>query len=199
MDRPDTPALNRSAPQTLDLLLSRRSGSAKSMTGPGPSPEELRTILTAGARVPDHKKLFPWRFIIFEGDGRKRMGELLAKITAEEDPKASEERLSMERHRFTRAPVVVGVVSRVRENFPIPMWEQQLSAGAACQNMLLAAHAMGYVGNWLTEWCAFDNRVRDGLGLKAGERIAGFLYFGKSAETLEERVRPDLDDIVSYF
>ena len=199
MDRPDTPALNRPAPQTLDLLLSRRSGSAKAMTGPGPNAEELRTILTAGARVPDHKKLFPWRFIIFEGDGRKRMGALLAKITAEDDPGASEERIAMERHRFTRAPVVVAVVSRVRENIPIPMWEQQLSAGAVCQNMLLAAHAMGYVGNWLTEWCAFDNKVRDGLGLKAGERIAGFLYFGKPAEPLEERVRPNLDDLITHF
>jgi nitroreductase len=191
--------LNRPAPQALDLLLSRRSGSAKTMTGPGPSPEELRTILTAGARVPDHKKLFPWRFIIFEDDGRKRMGELLAKITAEDDPKASEDRIGMERHRFQRAPVVVGVVSRVRENIPIPMWEQELSAGAACQNMLLAAHAMGYVGNWLTEWCAFDNRVRDALGLKNGERIAGFLYFGKAAEPLEERVRPNLDDLITRF
>jgi nitroreductase len=191
--------LNHPAPQALDLLLSRRSGSAKSMTGPGPSPEELRTILTAGARVPDHKKLFPWRFIIFEGDGRKRMGELLAKVTAEDDPKASEERLAMERHRFTRAPVVVGVVSRVRENIPIPMWEQELSAGAVCQNMLLAAHAMGYVGNWITEWCAFDNKVRDGLGLTSGERIAGFLYFGKPGEPLEERARPNLDDLITHF
>jgi nitroreductase len=199
LDRPDTPALNRPAPQTLDLLLSRRSGSAKAMTGPGPNEDELRTILTAGARVPDHKKLFPWRFIVFEGDGRKRMGELLAKVTAEDDPKASEERLAMERHRFTRAPVVVGVISRVRENIPIPMWEQELSAGAVCQNMLLAAHAMGYVGNWITEWCAFDNKVRDGLDLKSGERIAGFLYFGKPAEPLEERVRPNLDDLVTYF
>lgn len=194
----DTP-LNRPAPQTLDLLLSRRSGSAKTMTGPGPNAEELRTILAAGARVPDHKKLFPWRFIVFEGDGRRRMGDLLAKITAEDDSKASEERLAMERYRFTRAPVVVGVVSRVRENIPIPMWEQELSAGACCQNMLLAAHALGYVGNWLTEWCAFDNRVRDGLDLKAGERIAGFLYFGKPAEPLEERVRPDIDKLITRF
>lgn len=195
----DRPALNRPAPQALDLLLSRRSGSAKTMTGPGPSPDELRTILTAGARVPDHKKLFPWRFILFEGDGRKRMGELLAKIAAEDDSRASEERLAMERHRFTRAPVVVGVVSHVRENIPIPMWEQELSAGAVCQNMLLAAHAMGYVGNWITEWYAYDGRVRDALGLKSGERIAGFLYFGKPGEPLEERARPNLDDLISYF
>ena len=196
---PDMPSLNLPAPDAMDLLLSRRSGSAKAMGKPGPNKKQLAQILQAGARAPDHGKLFPWRFIIFEGDGRKRMGELLAKITAEDDPKASEERLSMERHRFTRAPVVVGVVSRVRENFPIPMWEQELSAGACCQNMLLAAHAMGYVGNWLTEWCAFDNGVRDGLGLKAGERIAGFLYFGKPAEALEERVRPNLDDLITHF
>jgi len=199
LDRNDTPALNRPAPQTLDLLLSRRSGSAKAMTGPGPSTEELRTILTAAARVPDHKKLFPWRFIIFEGDGRKRMGELLARLTLEEDPKASEERIAMERYRFQRAPVVVGVVSRVRENIPIPVWEQELSAGAVCQNMLIAAHAMGYVGNWLTEWCAFDPRVKDALGLKSGERIAGFIYIGKPAEALEERVRPDLEKITTHF
>jgi len=169
------------------------------MTGPGPSTEELRTILTAAARVPDHKKLFPWRFIIFEGDGRKRMGELLARLTLEEDPKASEERIAMERYRFQRAPVVVGVVSRVRENIPIPVWEQELSAGAVCQNMLIAAHAMGYVGNWLTEWCAFDPRVKDALGLKSGERIAGFIYIGKPAEALEERVRPDLEKITTHF
>jgi nitroreductase len=199
LDRNDAPALNRPAPHALDLLLSRRSGSAKAMTGPGPSAEELRLILTAGARVPDHKKLFPWRFIVFEGDGRKRMGELLAKITLEDDPKASEERIAMERYRFQRAPVIVGVVSRVRENIPIPTWEQELSAGAVCQNMLIAAHAMGYVGNWLTEWCAFDPKVRDGLGLKSGERIAGFLYFGKPVEPLEERVRPNLDDLITRF
>ncbi len=194
-----TDTLNRPAPQTLDLLLSRRSGSAKAMTGPGPNAEELRTILTAGARVPDHKKLFPWRFILFEGDGRKRMGELLAKITLEEEPRASEERIAMERHRFQRAPVVVGVVSRVRENIPIPVWEQELSAGAVCQNMLLAAHALGYVANWLTEWCAFHPQVKDELGLKPGERVAGFIYIGKPAEPLEERVRPDLDTIVTRF
>ena len=169
------------------------------MTGPGPTPDELRTILTAGVRVPDHKKLFPWRFILFEGDGRKRMGELLAEVTLAEDPKASEDRIAMERYRFQRAPVVIGVVSRVRDNIPIPLWEQELSAGAVCQNILLAAHAMGYVGNWLTEWYAFHPRISDALGLKSGERIAGFIYIGKPAEPLEERVRPVLDDLITRF
>jgi len=199
LNRPDERALNRPAPQAIDLLLSRRSGSAKAMTGPGPTAEELRTILTAGARVPDHKKLFPWRFILFEGDGRKRMGDLLARITREEEPKASDERIEMERYRFQRAPVVVGVISRVRENIPIPMWEQELSAGAVCQNILIATHAMGFVGNWLTEWCAFHPLVADELGLKPGERVAGFIYIGKPAEALEERVRPNLDDLITHF
>lgn len=194
----DASQLNRPAPQTVDLLLSRRSGSAKAMTGPGPNPEELRVILQAGARVPDHKKLFPWRFIVFEGDGRKRMGNVLGDILCAEGD-VSDERIAMERERFRRAPVVIGVVSRVRENIPIPLWEQELSAGAVCQNILLASHALGYVANWLTEWCAFDERVKEKIGLKPGERIAGFIYIGKPAEPLEERVRPDLDSLITYF
>jgi nitroreductase len=198
LDHPDSPALNRPAPQTLDLLLSRRSGSAKAMTGPGPSPEELRTILTAGARVPDHKKLFPWRFIVFEGDGRKRMGNVLGDLLCAEGD-VSDDRISMERHRFTRAPVVIGVVSHARENIPVPLWEQELSAGAVCQNILLASHALGYVANWLTEWYAFDDRVKEKLGLKPGERMAGFIYIGKPAEPLEERPRPNLDEFITYF
>jgi nitroreductase len=190
---------NRSAPKTLDLLLSRRSGSAKTMTGPGPSAAELRTILAAGARVPDHGKLAPWRFILFEGEGRARMGALLVKALLANEPNANEVRQEIERGRFMRAPVVVGVVSRAKEGIPIPVWEQQLSAGACCTNMLLAATAMGYVGNWITEWCAYDARVKAGLGLAADENIAGFLYFGKPAAPLEERVRPDLDSLITHF
>jgi nitroreductase len=169
------------------------------MTGPGPNPEELRTILAAGARVPDHGKLAPWRFILFEGEARTRMGDLLVRALKETDPSASEDRINQERGRFLRAPVIVGVVSRVREYHPIPVWEQELSAGAVCQNMLLAAHAMGYVGNWITEWCAYHPMVKDALGLKSGERIAGYLYFGTSAKELEERVRPDMDSLITRF
>jgi len=195
-----TPTLNRPAPDTLDLLLSRRSGSAKAMTGPGPSPDQLQTILTAAARVPDHGKLFPWRFIVFEGEARRRMGDILAESLRESEPNAAtEERLALERHRFERAPVVVAVVSRVREAIPIPEWEQELSAGAVCQTMLIASHAMGFVANWLTEWCAYHPGVREQIGLKSGERIAGFIYIGKSAVELEERVRPDLAKIVTRY
>ena len=195
----DNPSLNRPAPQTLDLLLSRRSGSAKTMTGPGPSADELRTILTAGARVPDHGKLAPWRFIVFESDGRERMGATLVKALAASEPNASPARVEQERTRFLRAPVIVAVVSAARELIPIPVWEQELSAGAVCQTMLIAAHAIGYVGQWVTEWCAYDPFVKNAIGLKAGERIAGYLYFGQPAEPLEERPRPNLEALVTRF
>ena len=194
-----TPALNRPAPDAIDLLLTRRSGSAKAMTGPGPSPAQLQTILTAAARVPDHGKLFPWRFIVFEGDARRRMGEFLAESLLETEPQAGSERLDIERHRFLRAPVVVAVISRAREAIPIPEWEQVLSAGAVCQTLLIASHAMGFVANWLTEWCAFHPGVRDRLGLRSGERIAGFIYIGHPTLPLEERVRPDMTKIVTHY
>jgi len=190
---------NKPAPDALDLLLSRRSGSAKSMTGPGPSPAELQKILSAGARVPDHGKLAPWRFILFEGEGRTRMGELLAESVRKSDPEVSSERIALECNRFLRAPVVIGVVSRVREGIPIPEWEQTMSAGASCMAMVIAAHALGYVANWITEWGAYDPNVLSGLGLQQGERIAGYIYIGKAAVPLEERARPDLDSLITRF
>jgi nitroreductase len=184
---------------TLDLLLSRRSGSAKSMTGPGPSVSEVDIMLRAASRVPDHGKLAPWRFILFEGEARSHFGVSLAECVLQDDPQASDERLHLERERFLRAPLVVAVVSRVREGIPIPEWEQVLSAGAVCQTLALAAHAMGYVANWITEWCAYHPRVREKMGLKCGERIAGFIYIGKPSLALEERARPDLRTLVSRF
>ncbi len=183
----------------LGLLLSRRSGSAKTMTGPGPTGDELQKILAAGARAPDHGKLAPWRFILFEGEGREHMGRLLAECLAASEQGISEERLAAERGRFLRAPVVVAVVSRVREAIPVPEWEQILSAGAVCQNLLIASHALGYVANWITEWCAYHPRVKERLGLKTGERIAGFVYIGASTVPLEERARPDLDSLITHF
>jgi nitroreductase len=183
----------------LQLLLTRRSGSAKSMTGPGPSASELDLILEAAARVPDHGKLAPWHFIVFEGEARTDFGELLAGCVLLDDAQASEERLRLERERFLRAPVIVAVVSRVREGVPIPEWEQVLSAGAACQNLVLAAHALGYVANWITDWCAYHPRIRDRLGLKSGERIAGFVYLGTSAVPLEERKRADFRTLVTRY
>jgi len=194
-----TASLNDVNAGTLGLLLTRRSGSAKAMKEPGPSPEQLRMILAAGARAPDHGKLAPWRFILFEGEARAAIGDVLADCIQESEHQASEERLALERGRFLRAPVVVAVVSRVRESIPIPEWEQILSAGAVCENMLVASHAQGFVANWITEWYAYHPRVKDRLGLKSGERVAGFIYIGTSAAPLEERVRPDLDSLITRF
>ncbi|MBI3678369.1 MAG: nitroreductase [Proteobacteria bacterium] len=192
-------SLNRPAPQALDLLLSRRSGSAKAMTGPGPSAGQLQTILAAGARVPDHGKLAPWRFIVLEGEARARLGEIAAARLPQVEADPSSERLEFERNRFLRAPTVAAVVSRVREGIPIPEWEQILSAGACCQNILIATHALGFVANWITEWPAYDAVVKEKLGLQSGERIAGFIYLGSPTVALEERVRPELNSLITRF
>ena len=191
------PEFNRPAPGAVDLLLSRRSGSAKAMGKPGPNKKQLTEILQAGARAPDHGKLFPWRFIIFEGEGRNRAGEILAQAARADGER--DRQVEEERNRFLRAPVVIGVISSAREQHKIPVWEQELSAGAVCQNILVAATALGFVGQWVTEWYAYHPAVRHGLGLKSGERVAGFIYLGTSKEKLEERPRPDMKKIVSRF
>ena len=188
---------NHPAPKALDLLLSRRSGSAKAMTEPGPSKKQLADILTAGARAPDHGKLFPWRFLVIEGKGRARAGDILAEVMEAEGER--DKQVEEERGRFLRAPVVVAVISAAREQHKIPVWEQELSAGAVCQNLLIAATASGFVAQWVTEWYAYHPVVKERLGLKAGERIAGFVYIGTAKDELEERPRPDMDRIVTVF
>lgn len=183
----------------LNLLLKRRSVVANKLGPPGPDADQLRNILTAGARVPDHKKLVPWRFVVFEGEARVRFGKILADACAQNEPDAGATRLETEAGRFVRAPVVVAVISRVVENPGVPEWEQVLSAGAACQNLLMAANACGFSGQWITEWYAFDEKVRAALGLEANERIAGFIYIGTARDAPEERDRPDLDAITTYW
>lgn len=191
--------LNIVVPRTLDLLQSRKSGSAKRMKGPGPSAEQLRTLIVCASRVPDHGKLTPWRFVIFEGEARAAFGDVLVHALKSSEPDASEERQAQERGRFLRAPAVVAVVSRVREGIAIPEWEQVLSAGAACQTLCIAAHAMGFVANWITEWCAYHSEVREAMGLKSGERIAGFIYLGHPAEPVTDRPRPEFDKIATRW
>jgi nitroreductase len=192
-----TDVLNMTGPTALDLLLSRRSGSAKAMTGPGPSRKQLADILLAGARVPDHGKLFPWRFIIFEGEGLERFADILAEVLTAEGVNPTQ--IEEWRNRTLSIPVVIGVVSCARELIKIPVWEQELSAGAVCQNILIAAHALGFVGNWLTEWYSYHATVKHKIGLKPGERMAGFIYVGKPKEALLERPRPDMQKIVTHF
>jgi nitroreductase len=193
----ETGKLNRIGPTVLDVLLSRRSCPARAMRGPGPSKSQLVDILQAGGRVPDHGKLFPWRFILFEGEGRERFADILATALAQDGVEPSH--IDEWRARVTAAPVAIGVVSHARELIKIPVWEQELSAGAVCQNMLIAIHAMGFVGNWLTEWYAYHALVKQKLGLQPGERMAGFIYIGTPMEEPVERPRPEMSKLVTHF
>jgi nitroreductase len=187
------------SPETLDLLLRRRSSSAKAMGEPGPSTEQTRLILQAGIRVPDHGKLAPWRFLVFEGEGRAEFGEVLANALAASKSNISEALLRFEQGRFLRAPLVIAVISSPQLDKAIPEWEQRLSAGAVCQNMLIAAISLGFGAQWITEWYAYDAGMGKALGLSTDERVAGFLYVGTGREPLSERPRPNLDVLVRYW
>ena len=186
-------------PDTLELLKARRSVKPMELCGPGPSAAEIETLLTIAARVPDHGKLTPWRFIVFEGDARLKASETIAAIFRIQHADATGDQLEFERKRLARAPLVITVVSRAGPHVKIPEWEQELSAGAACMSLVIATHAMGYAASWITEWYAYDRRVLGALGLSANERIAGFVHIGRPAKPPEERDRPKLADIVTRF
>ena len=185
--------------ETIEFLLKRRSITVRNMVGPGPSDDDLETILRAGIRVPDHGKIGPWRFILLKGDSRIRFSDRVAEAYRKANPDAIEEQVEIEHERFQRAPVVIAVVSRTIASHKIPVWEQQLSSGAACMNMLNAAQALGYAAQWITEWPAYNDDVAAALGLAENERVAGFVYLGSVANPPEERDRPDLGDIVSEW
>lgn len=184
---------------TIELLSARRSVKPMLMR-PDPVPEsDVVRILTVASRTPDHGKLTPWRFIVFAGEARQRAGELIAAAFMAADPAAGAEAVAFERNRLTRAPLVIGVVSRAQPHGKIPEWEQILSVGAVCMNLTFAANALGYGTNWLTEWYAYDRSVLDRLGLTAQERMAGFVYIGKSDAPVQDRERPSLADVVMHF
>jgi nitroreductase len=186
-------------PDAIELLKIRRSVKPREMTGPGPSPAELETILTIGARVPDHGKLAPWRFIIFEGDARERAGDVIAKVFAQKNPQATDADIAIEKKRLTDAPLVIAVVSLTKPHPKVPPWEQELSAGASAMNIVTAATALGYGACWLSGWFSFDRDVLDGLGVKADEKVAGFIHIGKTTKPNEDRPRPVLSEIVTRF
>ena len=169
------------------------------MSGPGPTAGEIDTILTIGARVPDHGKLTPWRFIVFEGDGRARAGDIIAQMFAKKNPAAPDADIEIEKRRLMDAPMVIARGQRYRADPKVPAWEQELSAGASAMNIVTAATALGYGANWLTGWFAFDRDVLDGFGLKANEKLAGFIHIGTPAKPAEDRPRPALSDIVTRF
>lgn len=181
----------------VDYLRNRHSTPVAQIGEPGPSTSELESILAFASRVPDHGKLAPWRFIVYCGDERARLGEVFLSLQ-QQSGELEEAARDAERNRFLRAPVVVGVVSTAAPHAKIPEWEQVLSAGAVCLNMLMAANAHGYVANWRTEWIAYDDLALAALGVKQGERVAGFIHIGSSDFPVPDRPRPDLDSIVTY-
>jgi nitroreductase len=183
----------------LELLKTRHSVKAVELIGPGPAAAEIETLLTVASRVPDHGKLAPWRFIVFEGDARLKAGEAIETAFRAKYPDAKPEQIDYERKRLARAPLVIAVVSRAGAHIKVPEWEQVLSAGAAAMSLVIAAHALGYSANWITEWYAYDRGVLDALGLKDHERIAGFVHIGTPAHAGADRPRPALADIVTRF
>jgi len=185
----------RASPQTLAFLARRRSAAALTLTEPGPTDAELATLLRLATRVPDHGKLSPWRFVVLRGEGKRDFVEGLEAIAA---GRADGERLKAKLGKIKAPPLTVAVVSRVSDG-EIPEWEQRLSAGAVCMTLIIAAQAMGYGANWITDWYAYDAEAGRLLGLGEGERVAGFVHLGASKETPLERVRPDLAALVEEW
>lgn len=183
----------------LAFLKSRKSASAKAMGPPGPSASQLTEMLSMAVRVPDHGKLTPWRFVVFEGEARAKAGEALAARYAVLHPTHGPETLAFVKGILMRAPVVVAVVSRAAQHVKIPLWEQQLSSGAVCFNLVLAAQAIGFDAQWQTDWIAYDDGAKAVIGLSEAEAISGFVYIGTSTVPLEDRPRPDPTSVVTRW
>jgi nitroreductase len=182
-----------------DYLLTRRSVGIAFLQEPGPSPAELEQILTIGTRVPDHGKITPWRLVIIAGDDRARAGAALADIAARNTPGLDEASTEIERQRFLPAPLTIGVISSPQVHPKVPEFEQLLSAGNVAFNLVHAAFALGFAASWVTRWYAFDTAAAAMLGAREGERFVGFVHIGTPTTAIEDRPRPALADIVSYW
>ncbi len=181
------------------FLLNRASAPIQDLREPGPGDEDIATMLKVAARVPDHGRLAPWRFILYRGDARGKIGEELAALAERREGPLTEGRRQQELARFSRAPLVVGVVSSPKENPKIPQWEMFLSGGAAAMNLLMAANALGYGANWITNWYSESEEGRAILGLAPHERVVGFVHIGTYEGTPPERPRPDPATLVSDY
>jgi nitroreductase len=181
----------------LSLLQSRRSPNIPDFKEPGPTDAELQTLLTIATRVPDHGKLVPWRLIVLPKARRAAMEKSVVECFRKEHPQATPDQIEKERARFVGSPLIIAVVSRAGEHVKIPEWEQILSAGAVCMNLVTAAHALGYGANWLTGWLAYDQSCTDLLGIGPNERVAGIIHIGTPGGPREDRDRPKLADIVT--
>jgi nitroreductase len=186
-------------PDALSLLRTRRSVKPIELGAPGPTGADIDLLLTIASRVPDHGKLAPWRFIVFEGDARHAIGEKIAEAFVSDRPDATADQIAFERNRFARAPLVIGVISSAAPHAKIPEWEQVMSAGASTMNLVAAAHALGYAANWITEWYAYDRRILEAMGIADHERVAGFVHIGTPSKPPEDRPRPDLTTIVTRY
>jgi len=182
---------DRPLSEALERISSRRSVKAMDLQEPGPSPESLSTILGSALRVPDHGKLGPWRLVVFEHEDRAAFGDILAARWQALNPDANEAQIRFEQNRFMRAPTVVAVISERQAGHKIPEWEQILSAGAVCQNLLVAASLAGFAAQWLTEWYTYDEHIQSLFNIGEHEDIAGFVYLGSADRKPDERARPD--------
>jgi nitroreductase len=184
----------------LEFLENRRSNLVKLMDGPGPNDAELERMLTIAARVPDHRKLAPWRFIVFEGDAQIKIGDHIGAIFKAKNPDAPIDRVEYASRLLRRAPVVIAVVSSPKDcQRGTPTWEQELSSAVVCYNLCLAAQAHGYGAQWLTEWIAYDSDVCTAMGVMDEEKVAGFVYVGTAVTASKERPRPDLKDLIERW
>jgi nitroreductase len=185
--------------EIVDFLSSRISPPIHELKEPAPGDAEIEQMIRIATRVPDHGRLTPWRFILYRGDVRQKIGEQLADLADKREGPLSEGRRQQEMARFSRAPLVIGVVSSPKEHPKIPQWEMFLSAGAAAMNLVLAANAFGYGANWITNWYSDTEEGRRILGLAPHERVVGFVHIGTFSGSVPERPRPDITAIVSDY
>lgn len=180
----------------LEFMRTRRSVPAKTMGGPGPSREEIRAMAQIAARVPDHGKLAPWRFVVYSAAARERLNRLVLERALALTPDLGEDLRQVETNRFNRSPVIVGLISAPREHPKVPIFEQELSCGASGLAWLIAANAHGYDAQWITEWIAFDLQLAPEFGCRPGERMAGFIHIGTRTVPKTDRDRPDIDSVL---
>ncbi|HWK67008.1 MAG TPA: nitroreductase [Rhizobiaceae bacterium] len=183
----------------VDFMLNRSSAPIPELREPAPSDAEIETMIRIASRVPDHGRLEPWRFILYRGDARLAIGEKLAALAEQREGPLGEGRRQQEMSRFSRAPLVIGVVSSPKDHPKIPQWEMFLSGGAAAMNLVIAANALGYATNWITNWYSDVEEGRRILGLAPHERVVGFIHIGTFDKTAPERQRPNVSALYADY
>lgn len=181
----------------MEALTQRVSG--KGLVAPAPDEFELHSILTAATRAPDHGRLRPWRFIVIRDEALHKFGDLMARSHLKRNPQATQADLDRERAKPLRAPLIVAVAAKIKDTGPIPPIEQILAVGAAAQNIMLAAYAMGFGCAWKTGDVAYADDVKEGLGLSAADSIVGFMYLGTNSAPLAPAQEQDVDSYITEY